>query len=288
MSNVVFILDSGSDFEKENRLNLTHPVEVVPLNIHFGDEVYLDGVDLSKDEFYAKMEQSAELPKTSQPSPQSFHDVFKKHLDEGKEVLCITISSELSGTYQSTLIAKDMLEEDEQQRVHLIDSRNITVVILFLIKMADRLLNEGKSISEVVQAIEETKERVRFFGILDTLENLKKGGRISPAQAMIGGLLNIKPLCTIANGKVESIGKARGRKKGLLQLQAFVGDLNQYEDDVLFIAHSFKTDEEAKDEALQVIDMGRFGEVHYYKFGSTIGTHAGKNVLGICLRLKHT
>lgn len=286
MSDVVFVLDSGSDFETDNQLQLTRPVEVVPLNIYFGDDVYLDGVDLTKDQFYTKMEQSEELPRTSQPSPQAFYDQFKKHLDQGSEILCITISSDLSGTYQSALIAKGMLTDEEQENVHVVDSRNITVVILFFVQMADRMLNEGKSLREVVQAIEQTRDKVRFFGMLETLENLKKGGRISAAQAMIGGLLNIKPLCTISNGKVEAIGKSRGRKKGLIQLQTYVGDLNQYEDDILFIAHSFKTDEEAKEEAKQVIDLQRFRETHYYKMGSTIGTHTGPNVLAICLRLK--
>jgi DegV family protein with EDD domain len=278
---VVFILDSGSDFEKENQINIKTPVEVIPLNIHFGEEVYLDGVDLSKEEFYAKMSIFEELPKTSQPSPQAFYDGFKRHLDKGCTVVSLSIASDLSGTFQSATIAKDMLSEEEQTKVFLIDTKNVSVTILHMLKYADTMLLEGKAVEEVVQWIEAHKDQFRIYALLDTLENLKKGGRISQTQAFIGGLLNIKPMVTIEEGKVETLGKSRGRKRGLKELSTYVDGIGGLNKEYLFVAHSFDTVEEATSELDLIIDQTQFDHTLYYKLGSTIGTHAGKNTLGI-------
>ncbi|WP_202079951.1 DegV family protein [Caldalkalibacillus salinus] len=287
MSNVVFVLDSGSDFEVDNGLDLQHHVEVVPLNIYFGDDVYLDGVDLNKEQFYERMSESEALPKTSQPSPQAFHDVFKKYIDEDKEVISLSISSELSGTYQSTTIARDMIEdEQEKEKIHLVDSANVSVVVLYMLKRADKMLSEGKTAKEVVQWIEDHKAQIKILALLDTLENLKKGGRISSAQAMIGGILNIKPIVTVDNGKVNMLDKSRGRKRGLRQLGEYIGSLSDYETDIAFIVHGYTNEDDARKEVANVLDLDTFEEVHYYKLGSTIGTHAGPNVLGVALKQK--
>ncbi|GAA0360055.1 DegV family protein [Bacillus horti] len=288
MENIVYVLDSGSDFEREqlDKLNLQYPVEFIPLNIHIGDEVYLDGVNINKKEFYEKMAQSEELPKTSQPSPQMFFDMYKKLIDEGKQVVNLTLSSGVSGTYQSALIAKDMLEDAEKEHVHLVDTQQLSVTILLLLKKLDTLLTEGKSLNEAIGWLEDNKHKGTMFGLLDTLENLKKGGRISSAQAMIGGLLNIKPLVEIKDGKVESLGKARGRKKGQQLLADSIGSIDHYTSDSIFIAHNFATLDDAKQELSQILDVNAFEQVFYYTLGSTIGTHAGPNTLGIALMKK--
>lgn len=286
MSNVVFVVDSGSDYELENTLEMKHTVEVVPLNIHIGQEEYLDGVTISKDEFYEKMASSEVLPKTSQPSPQQFYDAFKKYIDEGKTIISLSISSELSGTFQSATIAKDMLTEEEQKNVTLIDTTSISAVVLLLLKKADNLLNEGKSVEDVVSWLEDKKHKTKVYALLDTLENLKKGGRVSAAQALIGGLLTIKPLVTIADGKVETLGKSRGRKRGLQQLSELFTNINAFDTDLLFIVHSFNTVAEAKQEVKQVIDETLFSNVYYYKLGSTIGTYAAAQTIGIVLKEK--
>jgi DegV family protein with EDD domain len=286
MSNVVFVVDSGSDYELENALNMKHTVEVVPLNIHIGQDEYLDGVTISKDEFYEKMAASEVLPKTSQPSPQQFFDVFKKYIDKGKTILSLSISSELSGTFQSASIAKSMLTDEEQKNVTLIDTTSVSAVVLLLLKRADELLNDGTSLEDVVSWIEENKKKTKVYALLDTLENLKKGGRISAAQALIGGLLTIKPLVTIANGKVETLGKSRGRKRGLQQLSELFSNIDLFETDLLFVVHSFNTVEEAKEEVKHVIDESLFSNVYYYKLGSTIGTYAAAQTIGIALKEK--
>jgi DegV family protein with EDD domain len=284
MKNVVFVVDSGSDFELDNDLNIQHPVEVVPLNIQIGDNDYLDGVDINKEEFYQIMAGSDQLPKTSQPSPQHFYDTFKKHIDEGKTVISLSIAASLSGTYQSSTIAKEMLTEEEQKNIFLIDTNSVSVGVLYLLKKADEMLVEGSSPEDVIQFIEDNKNKIKIFALLDTLENLKKGGRISQAQAFIGGLLNIKPIIVVEQGRVNPIGKARGRKKGLQQLAESVSQLEKYEKDMLFIAHSFTSIEEAKVEVEHLVDINQFAHTYYYKLGSTIGTHGGVNVMGIGLK----
>lgn len=286
MSNVVFVVDSGSDYELENALAMKHTVEVVPLNIHIGKDEYLDGVTITKDEFYEKMASSVELPKTSQPSPQQFYDAFKKYIEEGNRIICLSISSELSGTFQSATIAKDMLKDEEQKSVTLIDTTSVSAVVLLLLKKADELLNDGTSVEDVVSWIEDNKHKTKVYALLDTLENLKKGGRISAAQALIGGLLTIKPLVTIANGKVETLGKSRGRKRGLQQLSELFTNLELFETDLLFVVHSFNTVEEARLELKHVIDESLFSNVYYYKLGSTIGTYAAAQTIGIALKEK--
>lgn len=286
MSNVVFVVDSGSDYELESALAMEHTVEVVPLNIHIGKNEYLDGVTITKDEFYEKMASSVELPKTSQPSPQQFYDAFKKYIEEGNRIICLSISSELSGTFQSATIAKDMLKDEEQKSVTLIDTTSVSAVVLLLLKKADELLNDGTSVEDVVSWIEDNKHKTKVYALLDTLENLKKGGRISAAQALIGGLLTIKPLVTIANGKVETLGKSRGRKRGLQQLSELFTNLELFETDLLFVVHSFNTVEEARLELKHVIDESLFSNVYYYKLGSTIGTYAAAQTIGIALKEK--
>lgn len=286
MSNVVFVVDSGSDYELENALAMKHTVEVVPLNIHIGKDEYLDGVTITKDEFYEKMASSEVLPKTSQPSPQQFYDAFKKYIEKGKRIICLSISSELSGTFQSATIAKDMLKDEEQKSVTLIDTTSVSAVVLLLLKKADELLNDGTSVEDVVSWIEDNKHKTKVYALLDTLENLKKGGRISAAQALIGGLLTIKPLVTIANGKVETLGKSRGRKRGLQQLSELFTNLELFETDLLFVVHSFNTVEEARLELKHVIDESLFSNVYYYKLGSTIGTYAAAQTIGIALKEK--
>lgn len=286
MSNVVFVVDSGSDYELESALAMEHTVEVVPLNIHIGKDEYLDGVTITKDEFYEKMASSEVLPKTSQPSPQQFYDAFKKYIEKGKRIICLSISSELSGTFQSATIAKDMLKDEEQKSVTLIDTTSVSAVVLLLLKKADELLNDGTSVEDVVSWIEDNKHKTKVYALLDTLENLKKGGRISAAQALIGGLLTIKPLVTIANGKVETLGKSRGRKRGLQQLSELFTNLELFETDLLFVVHSFNTVEEARLELKHVIDESLFSNVYYYKLGSTIGTYAAAQTIGIALKEK--
>jgi len=279
---IVFVVDSASDFSQD-LFSLNHRIEVVPLNVHFGDTIFLDGVDISKEEFYSKMAQTPELPKTSQPSPQAFYEMFKKQLDDGHTILSFSITSKLSGTYQSAHIAKGMFSDEEQKNIYLIDTESLSVGVIYLVKKADELLAKGTGIEQVVEWLEEAKKKIRLFALLDTLENLKKGGRISTAQAFIGEMLSIKPIILINDGIVDNFGKFRGRKKGLKALSEKISSYQALDRSVLFVAHSFERLEEAIEELKEVVDVSLFEQVYYTKLGSTLGTHAGQDTLGVCV-----
>lgn len=277
MKNITYVLDSGSDFEQDFSSWFHFPVRIVPLNLIIDGTEYKDGVDISKVEFYTKMAEAKELPKTSQPSPQQFYDVFSEEIAKGNEVLCITLTSKLSGTYQSAVIAKEMLEE-EKNKVHIVDSESVSAHLILLLKKADHLIMQGHDLEEIVLELEKVRSKVNILALLDTLENLKKGGRVSFTQATIGGLLNIKPLITLTDGLVQTIEKFRGRKKGLTNLAELLSS-STIKKDTLFVVHSFLDQERLKEE-LEFMPLSDFKEIVYLKLGSTIGTHAGANTLG--------
>jgi len=280
MNEITFVVDSGSDYESNLSSYLNFPVRVVPLHINIDGNEYLDGVDLSKIEFYQKMEQAVGLPKTSQPTPHFFHEVFQEELDKGNQILFIGISSKLSGTYQSAVIAKEMFSIEDQQKIFLVDSLNISATIVILLMKANDMLLNGHSLDEVVNELNEYRSKVSFLALLDTLENLKKGGRISAAQAAIGSLLNIKPLISIEHGLIKSLDKFRGRKKGLQYISEQLNDLsNQINKGRLFIVHNF-FDKERLMKEMNHIDLSKFKEIIHVKLGATIGTHAGSNMIG--------
>ncbi len=280
MKNITFVVDSGSDYEHSLSSYLDFPVRVVPLHINIEGKEYLDGVDISKDDFYHEMNKASELPKTSQPTPHFFHEVFKEELNKGNQVLFVSISSKLSGTYQSAVIAKEMLTEEEQKQIYLIDSYNISVTIFLLLIKANEMLLNGNSLDEVVKELETYKSKVNFIALLDTLENLKKGGRISTTQATIGGILNIKPLITVKDGLIDTIDKFRGRKKGIKYMSDQLNDLiSQINKEKVFLVHSFLNIEKLNEE-VQSIDLSKYKEIIYVKLGATLGTHGAANLLG--------
>ena len=199
------IADSGSDIVNYGREELT----VLPMTITFQGVEYLDSVNLSHREFYEKLVESDELPTTSQIAPYRFEEEIKKAKDKGEDVLIITISSELSGTYQSACIAAS-----DYEGVRVIDALNVAVGERVLVDRAFDLMDQGKTLDEIADDLDECRNRVRELAVLDTLEYLKKGGRISPAVAFAGNVLNIKPVVTVEEGKVVLLGKARGSKQG--------------------------------------------------------------------------
>ena len=206
MENIRIITDSASDMPGSYRNDVT----VVPLHVRFGTEEYLDGVNLSHREFYEKLIESDELPTTSQVAPYAFEEEYEKAKKAGEQVIVITISGKLSGTYQSACIAA----ADYEDMVHVIDSENVTVGERALVEYAIRLKDAGKDIATIVDTINEEKKNIHVVGLLDTLEYLKKGGRISKTVAFVGGMLSIKPVIAIENGEVAMLGKARGSKQG--------------------------------------------------------------------------
>ncbi len=278
--NLSFIVDSASDL-KINREKLEYPLTVVPLNVQFGNDHYLDGVNISEDEFYRRMAIEPELPKTSQPSPQSFYEAFQKEVDKGNEVLYIGISSNLSGTVQSATIGKSMLKEEEQERVTIIDSGIASGGVQILLNEAIEMSQEGKTLSDIVNQLNKTKSGIKAYVLLETLENLKKGGRISAVQGAIAGMLNIKPMISIVDGVVETIGKFRGSKKGLSKMKEIISEWkDENPDKALYLIHSFSSTEEVKKEFEELFSLSSFPKVIYTRFGSTIGTYSSEKAIG--------
>ena len=179
------------------------------LVIRFGDKEYTDGVTMSRKEFYEELAVCTDLPATSQPSPATFEKMYKEAVDAGDQVIVITISSKLSGTFQSANIAAMDYDED----VFVVDSENATIAAGILAERAKQLADSGMAAADIVAQLNEDKKRLTLFATLDTLEFLVRGGRLSKVAGVAGGLLNIKPVITLRNGAIEVVGKARGLKQ---------------------------------------------------------------------------
>lgn len=210
------ITDSTADFTREEASELG--LEIVPLKTRFGDEEYIDGVTISPREFYEKLVESDTLPTTSQPSPAEFEAMYDRVLGPEDEAVVITISSALSGTCQSAVIAA----EKYGGRVQVVDSLSASIGAQILVRRALELAPEASTAAELAERVLQEREHLCVIALLDTLEYLKRGGRISSAVAFAGGVLAIKPVVTIKDGLVQLVGRARGSKNGNNLLSEFI------------------------------------------------------------------
>lgn len=210
------ITDSTADFTREEASELG--LEIVPLKTRFGDEEYIDGVTISPREFYEKLVESDALPTTSQPSPAEFEAMYDRVLGPEDEAVVITISAALSGTCQSAVIAA----EKYGGRVQVVDSLSASIGAQILVRRALELAPKASNAVELAANLEKEREQVCVIALLDTLEYLKRGGRISSAVAFAGGVLAIKPVVTIKDGLVQLVGRARGSKNGNNLLSEFI------------------------------------------------------------------
>jgi DegV family protein with EDD domain len=202
---VRIVVDSVADVKKEIAERLT----VVPLNINFGDEQYVDGETMTKEQFYQKLATSSDMPRTSQPSPAAFESVYEEAKKEGESLVVLTVSSKLSGTFQSANIAA----MDFPGQVYVVDTRSAAIGVGVLAEYANGLAKQGLSAEEIVAKLETEKHNVVLLAALDTLDYLVRGGRLSKVAGIAGGLLNIKPVITLENGEIIVAGKARGTKQ---------------------------------------------------------------------------
>lgn len=202
---VRIIVDSTADLIPELKEKLT----VVPLTVNFGDEEYIDGVTITHKEFYEKMVETDVMPTTSQATPAMFDKAFKEVADSGDSAVVLTLSSKLSGTYQSAVIAAG-----EYDNIYVVDSESVAIGSGILAEYALQLVDNGISAKDIAEKLEQEKKKVLIIAMVDTLEYLKKGGRVSKTVAFAGGLLNIKPVLSVAEGEINMLGKARGSKQG--------------------------------------------------------------------------
>ena len=203
---VKIIVDSTADMRPE----IAAKVGIVPLSVHFGDQDYISGVTITAQQFYEMLVESDTLPTTSQPAPYLFEEAFEKAVSEGFAVVCLTCSGKLSGTNQSANIAAAEFDG----KVHVLDSGSIAIGMGILAEYAVGLAEQGLGAEEIMEKLTEKREKIKILALVDTLEYLKKGGRVSSAVALAGGLLNIKPVIAVNGGEIKLVGKARGSRQG--------------------------------------------------------------------------
>ena len=270
------VLDSTSDLVPE----LLGKFEIVPLTVNFGEEEFIDGVTITREEFYAKLIESDVIPTTSQASPEAFERVFKKLVENGDEVLCITVASKLSGTYQSACIAA----EEFPGKVRVIDSRSVAIGSAILAEFALSLLEKSLSAEEIEKELIKKREDIIIVALIDTLEYLKKGGRLSKTAAFAGSLLNIKPVVSVEDGEINVLGKARGSKQGnnfLIKEIEKAGGVDFSMPVLLgYTGHDPYMLEKYKEDS-RFIWEGKVENLRETCIGSVIGTHVGPGAIAV-------
>ena len=269
-----FLLDTSSDFTVEEVK--AKGMDLVPLHITLGEADYKDAYDLTKDAFYELLTTSEEFPKTSQPTPQDFVDAFEAAKEKGEELICILLSSRLSGTFQSATLAKSIVEYDN---IHLVDSLGATHMIRIMAEYGQELADAGKSAKEIVEALEEMKSKIKVLAVVDTLEYLCKGGRVSKTTAAIGEAAKVKPMITVANGEVAVIGKSLGKNKAIGNLLKALGECEVDERFPIYAVSTLGT-ENCEVFEKRLTDAG-YSFKERLQIGATIGTHIGPGVFGM-------
>ena len=268
------VTDSASDISLEEAEDLG--IEIVPLSVRFGEAEYTDLVDLSVSDFYQKMAESDLLPSTAAPSPGAFEAAFKRCAEAGAEgVICINLSLALSATGQAAQLAADALANTLP--VKCIDSKSITSGLGTIIRKAAAAAKDGGSMDEIVALVDNLASRTRIFATLDTLENLKKGGRIGGAKAMLGTMLQFKPCLDLSSGEVVEAGRQRTRKKSLIWLKEVLESEGEFSE--LSIIHGDAPDVE--EFATLISDIIPIDQIRINQLGAVIGTHGGPRVLGV-------
>lgn len=269
------VVDSTADILPEY-LNQIH---TVPLTVSFGDEEYIDGVTIDHRTFYQKLIETDAMPSTSQASPAAFAEQYDQAAAADEEVVVITISSKLSGTYQSAMIAAA-----GRSSVYIVDSENASVGCGILVGLALRYLRVGMTASAIAEKLQEDKKKIVVIALLDTLEYLKRGGRISKAAAFAGGLLNIKPVISIADGEIQLLGKARGSKMGnnlLVQQIQKVGGIDFTKPVLLGYTGLSDVLLQKYIEDSSYLWSASLDAVRYVSIGSVIGAHAGPGAIAV-------
>lgn len=273
---VRIITDSTADVTPAVREKLT----VVPLTVHFGEEEFVDGVTITHKEFYEKLVESDVMPSTSQASPAAFEDAFRKVAEAGETAVVITVASGFSGTHQSAVIAA----ADYSDCIRVVDSKSVAIGSGILAELALQLAEEGLNMDEIAERLEQERDKICVVAMLDTLEYLKRGGRISKTVAFAGAMLSIKPVVSIDNGEIVILGKARGSKQGnnllVSEIQKAGGvDFGK----PLMLGYTGLSDvllQKYVGDSRALWEEGA-AELHSAIIGSVIGTHAGPGAIAV-------
>ena len=274
---VRIITDSAADYEKDELLE--KDIICLPMTVSFGEKEYRQNVNITKKEFYERLADSEVFPKTSQPTPFEVEDTFRKIKDAGDECVVITISSGLSGTYQSVCLLKDTVE---LENAYIVDSKNATAGERILVDVAVKLRDEGKSAKEIYEKLEVLKYKVALLGCVDTLEYLYKGGRLSKTAYAVGTMANVKPIITVTKeGKVEVCHKALSMRRGIKYM---VEELKKNPPDTDYPIYAVYSYDSKNGEILKnkIEEAGyNLDDENFFEIGSVIGAHVGRGAAGV-------
>lgn len=274
------LVDSSADYTAQELKERN--MELVPISITLDGKSYRDGIDITKNELYEMLTKTDDFPKTSQPSPQDFLDVFEDVKEKGDSVIFLSLSSGLSGTFQSATLAKSMAEYDE---IYLVDTLSATHAIRLLAEHALKLRDEGKDAATIAAELEDLKSRIVILAAVDTLEFLYKGGRLNKATAAVGELANLKPIVTVnAEGKVSVVAKCLGRNKALASLTKMI---SEKEIDTNFPVYSlYAYGEENTEKLEEKLVAAGISISERQQIGATIGSHVGPGAYGAIFIVK--
>ncbi len=273
---ITLVTDSTCDIQPAELAK--RGIRFAPLKVLFKDAEYTDKIDITNPDFYELMKKSPTLPTTSQVNPGAFQEIFSDEVEKGHLVLGLFISSDLSGTYNSAVIARDMVASNQ---IVLVDSRTTSFGLGLLVNKAQDLIDAGYGIDAIVKVLNDRIQKSQLYGMLDTLENLKKGGRLSSSSAMIGKMLNLKPIIQVENGLVNVASKARGSKKGYTwMLEQLKTEYPSGEVEEIGLAYA--NNREKLDE-FQALLKAQFNikKTYVSEIGSVVGTHTGEGAVGI-------
>ena len=270
------VIDSTSDVT--NEIIEKYNIKMVPLTVNFENGSFLDKVELNSKEFFEKLAAADKLPTTTLVSPGAFVEAFSEILLEGDQVLGLFLASEFSGTYDSARMAKDMIGSGD---IHIIDTRSVCLGSFALILEAIELVEQNKAIEDIVEILEKLREKIIAVAALDTLKYLEKGGRLSKGQAVVGSLLNVKPIIAIVDGKIQVIEKIRGKNKAVKWFDEWI-EKNNYDlsDKSVLLFHG-RAYEQLKLLRETIEEKYKIKNIIEQEIGAVIGTHAGPGVLGI-------
>src|SRR5579859_854107 len=273
---VRIVTDSTSDIPIAQAETLS--ISIVPLTVFFGEEAYLDNVELDNAGFYRKLQESSSLPRTSQPSPAAFQETFIRLIKEGADgILSIHLSSKLSGTYQSACTARDTLPEHIKKiPIEIVDTLSVSMGMGHAIIRAAEEAREGLNLEEIKAHVLDLSARTRILAVLDTLEYVKRGGRIGAARAFLGNMLSVKPIIALKEGEVTPVEQPRTRSKAYARLAQIVSDMGPLEK--LYIAEA---SEEVGRQLAQVLKVSYQGEIPDYKLGAVLGAHTGPGTAAV-------
>ena len=276
MNKIKIIVDSTCDLDFA--IAEKYDITLVPFSIIFGDTLYKENVTITKEEFYQLIQTSKDHPKTGLPRPKEFHEVFEKFLNEGREIVCLTISGAFSGTYNSAMVSRNMLDPE---RIHIVDSRNSTLGLGLLAIEAAKMANQNSSAKEIVNHLEKLIPKTRTLAMAGTLDWLQKGGRIGRAQWLVGSLLDFKPFIGIEDGLVTGFGRTRGLETAMKTLK-FIGVKMLEDPKVQMLMVGYTTlPEAAKELAEYFKEKAPKKEIILTRLGAALGTQVGPGCFGL-------